>query len=67
MTPCWFAVDQIPFDLMWQDDAHWLPRALTGECVQGRFTFGDDNETLTDVEVQPCGLAVCAFGGLADC
>jgi len=56
MTPCWFAVDQIPFDLMWQDDAHWLRRVLAGERVQGRFTFGDDNETLTDVEVQPLHL-----------
>ena len=66
MTPCWFAVDQIPFDRMWQDDAHWLPRVLAGERVQGCFTFGDDNETLTDAEVQPCGLAISAFGGLAD-
>lgn len=53
MTPCWFAVDQIPYDRMWQDDAHWLPRVLAGERVRGRFAFGEDNETLTDVDVQP--------------
>jgi ADP-ribose pyrophosphatase YjhB (NUDIX family) len=53
MTPCWFAIDQIPYDRMWQDDARWLPRVLSGERVQGRFTFGEDNETLTDVEVEP--------------
>jgi 8-oxo-dGTP pyrophosphatase MutT (NUDIX family) len=53
MTPSWFAVDQIPYERMWQDDAHWLPRVLTGERIQGRFTFGEDNETLTEVQLRP--------------
>jgi len=51
MAPRWFPVDQIPFGMMWQDDAHWLLRVLAGERVEGCFVFGDDNETLVDVEI----------------
>ena len=37
--PCWYAVDALPFDEMWEDDRIWLPRLLDGECVEGDFLF----------------------------
>jgi mutator protein MutT len=46
MRPAWFGVNDIPFEQMWQGDVYWLPRVLAGERLQGRFVFGDDNETV---------------------
>ena len=51
MAPAWFAIDDIPFEQMWQDDAHWLPRVLAGECVRACFTFQSDNETIQEFEI----------------
>ena len=48
MLPSWFSIDKIPFEQMWQDDAYWLPLVLQGKCIEAEFTFGDDNETVTD-------------------
>jgi len=39
MSPKWFAVEEIPYDAMWQDDRHWLPRFLAGEALMGKFHF----------------------------
>ncbi len=38
----WFPVDEIPFKEMWQDDEHWLPLLLRGECFTGDFYFNED-------------------------
>lgn len=41
--PFWCRISEIPWDRMWEDDIHWLPRALKGEHFQGQFIFdGDD-------------------------
>ncbi len=47
MRPAWFRLTDIPFDQMWPDDRHWLPRFLEGESVHGKFYFLD-TETLLD-------------------
>ena len=43
-TPFWCPITEIPFEQMWTDDKYWLPRALNGERVSGRFVF--EGETL---------------------
>lgn len=53
MAPAWFRVDAIPFERMWQDNAHWLPRILAGERLRARYTYGHDNETIEAVELLP--------------
>jgi 8-oxo-dGTP pyrophosphatase MutT (NUDIX family) len=53
MAPAWFAVDAIPFERMWQDNAHWLPRILAGEQVRARYTYAEDNETIESFKVEP--------------
>lgn len=41
--PFWCKISEIPWDKMWEDDFHWLPRALKGELFRGHFIFdGDD-------------------------
>jgi len=51
MVPEWFALQDIPYAQMWQDCQHWLPRVLGGEVLQGRFVFGEDNESIQEMSV----------------
>lgn len=50
MRPRWYAFDAIPYDLMWADDIHWLPRALKGEKLRGTVYFNADGATIKDME-----------------
>lgn len=47
MMPKWFDIDKIPYHTMWDDDEFWLPQALAGQKVQGKFTFDIDDKMLT--------------------
>lgn len=47
MAPQWYAISDIPYDRMWQDDEHWLPQVLAGQKVIGRFTFDHEDKLLT--------------------
>lgn len=53
MAPAWFDVEEIPFERMWQDNAHWLPRVLAGERVRARYVYGTDNESIESIDVEP--------------
>ncbi|TVR32905.1 MAG: 8-oxo-dGTP diphosphatase [Spirochaetaceae bacterium] len=44
--PFWCTTAAIPYDRMWADDRLWLPPALRGHYVRGRFTF--DGDTMLD-------------------
>jgi 8-oxo-dGTP diphosphatase len=35
----WFSLDEIPYDEMWEDDAHWLPVLLQGKRFTGVFVY----------------------------
>ena len=37
--PLWVDVKEIPYEKMWEDDRHWLPKVLGGKTVFGRFEF----------------------------
>ena len=39
MAPRWFALSDIPYDQMWDDDRYWLEAVLSGDKVIGRFSF----------------------------
>ena len=47
--PLWFATDAIPYDEMWADDRHWLPRMLAGERFEAWFKFDGDRMLSKDV------------------
>ena len=51
MSVEWHDFDKIPFDRMWDDDKHWLPKVLDGKKVKGKFSFGEDNSSLDAQEV----------------
>lgn len=51
MAPKWFDVNNLPFDRMWPDDPHWLPKVVTGNKIHGIFTF-DENKTILTHEVK---------------
>lgn len=52
MAPEWFAIKDIPYDNMWQDDVLWLPMVLEGKKVLGDFTFDEADNMLThDIKV----------------
>ena len=42
LSPRWFPVGRIPFDLMWADARTWLPQALAGEFVERTIAFRAD-------------------------
>lgn len=52
MRPQWFELKNIPYDKMWVDDIHWLPRALAGQNLEGEFYFSDEGKTLEKFEVR---------------
>ena len=39
MRPKWFRTEDIPFEKMWDDDKHWLPKVLAGEKLKAEFIF----------------------------
>ncbi|HLD05605.1 MAG TPA: 8-oxo-dGTP diphosphatase [Candidatus Nanoarchaeia archaeon] len=55
MAPAWFHHEKIPFDKMWQDDQHWLPRILNGKKLEAEFTFGGDNESIIKHQISEVG------------
>ena len=53
ITPEWFDVGALPLPLMWQDAAHWLPAALSGEVLDIVVVLNEDNQTVASVEKLP--------------
>lgn len=47
MTPEWFAISEIPYDRMWQDDIYWLPYVLQGKKIVGEYTFLADESMMS--------------------
>jgi ADP-ribose pyrophosphatase YjhB (NUDIX family) len=51
MAPMWYDIDKIPYDKMWVDDRFWLPKVLSGEKIEARFVFGE-NEEILEMEIK---------------
>ncbi len=47
MKPQWFALDDIPYDQMWQDDEYWFPTFFAGKKFKGVFKFSADENMLS--------------------
>lgn len=50
MKPEWFQFSDIPYEHMWADDPHWLPRVLQGEKLIGKVWFNEDGKTIKEME-----------------
>ena len=53
-TPFWVAVDDVPYDEMWEDDQHWLPQVLAGQNVDGWFVFDGEKMLNKRLHFPPC-------------
>jgi 8-oxo-dGTP diphosphatase len=53
IRPAWFPVAALPFDQMWDDAPHWLPRVLAGERLRATFSYADDNQTVAAATISP--------------
>ena len=53
MKPEWFRFEDIPYDAMWADDPHWLPRVLHGEKLRGVVHFNADGKSIDEMEWKP--------------
>ena len=53
LKPYWFEINDIPYHKMWQDARYWLPQVISGESIQGEFTFAEDNESLVQHSTRP--------------
>ncbi len=51
MAPKWFALSDIPYDDMWQDDRYWMPLVFAGKKLKTVFTF-DGNDNLLSQEIR---------------
>jgi len=51
-TPLWFEIANIPYDEMWADDRHWLPRVLAGGRFSAWFEFDGDRMVTKDVRFE---------------
>jgi mutator protein MutT len=47
VAPLWYKHTDLPYESMWVDDPHWLPRALTGELLSGICHLSTDG---TEIE-----------------
>ncbi|MFS2031155.1 MULTISPECIES: 8-oxo-dGTP diphosphatase [unclassified Curtobacterium] len=47
LEPRWIPVDAVPFEAMWDDAKYWLPGVLGGGSVRARFTFAEDDATVS--------------------
>lgn len=48
----WFAIRDVPYEEMWQDDKHWLPLLLDGKRFQGNFYFAEEGRELLDFSLK---------------
>ncbi len=46
LAPEWHDVDALPFERMWDDARHWLPKVMAGEPFNVTLTLNPDNVTL---------------------
>ncbi len=47
MRPVWFKANEIPYNNMWPDDAHWMPLLLSGKKFKGKFLFEGHDKILS--------------------
>lgn len=45
MFPSWFRFDEIPYESMWPDDAHWIPYLFQNKIFKGSFHFDELSDT----------------------
>jgi 8-oxo-dGTP pyrophosphatase MutT (NUDIX family) len=52
MKPQWYKKDELPYEAMWEDDPHWLPKILAGKKVEGEFYFKGDGGEIDKFDIR---------------
>jgi len=52
----WYDIDELPVYKMWDADKDWMPMVLGGRKISGKFTFNDDNSTISESEIVDTGF-----------
>ncbi len=52
MAPGWHKKDSIPYEKMWVDDPHWLPKVLDNKKIEGEFHFINDGSEIVRFELK---------------
>jgi len=42
MAPKWYPKSELPYDSMWVDDKHWVPKVLDNEHIEAEFYFNGE-------------------------
>ena len=51
MKPEWYSYSNLPFDKMWIDDIHWLPRVISGEKIKAKFVFDESGSRILSKKI----------------
>lgn len=46
LRPAWHGVEDIPWEMMWDDAKLWLPEVLEGHFIEGTLTIGPDDRVV---------------------
>lgn len=52
MSPKWHNKYELPYDDMWVDDIHWLPKVLEGKKIEGEFHFINNGADVQKFEIR---------------
>ena len=52
MAPVWHEQNNLPFDKMWIDDKHWLPKVLEGKKISAKFHFNNKGAEIDKFEIK---------------
>ena len=52
MTPCWFDINELPWDRLRKSDWLWLEDVLCGKIVEAEISY-DKNEIMTKCHISP--------------
>lgn len=52
MAPQWYDKDKIPYEEMWVDDPHWLPKVIDGKKIEGEFHFMKNGSEIDKFELR---------------
>lgn len=51
MKPAWYSYSELPFENMWVDDSHWLPRVVGGEKIKAKFVFNESGSHIVSQKI----------------